>query len=183
MTSRYSSLNRLSLTTLSVALAGTLLTGCATLCPHKPGASAQLQPTAGNNATGTVGFTQHGDKLLVEADISGLTPGEHGFHIHEKGDCSAPDGTSAGGHFNPNAQAHGNPDSPHHHFGDLPMLTADASGHAKLSVELDSITLQEGTGNVVGRSVIVHQKADDYQTQPTGNSGGRIACGVIAAAK
>lgn len=168
---------------LSAAVVATLLTGCATLCPTKPGATAQLQPTSGNTATGTVSFAQRGDKILVVADISGLTPGDHGFHIHEKGDCSAPDGTSAGGHFNPSAQAHGNPDSPHHHFGDMPMLTADASGHAKLSVELDSITLQEGTGNIVGRSVIVHQKADDYQTQPTGNSGGRVACGVIAAAK
>ncbi len=173
----------LSSTTLSAALVATLLAGCASLGSHEPGASAQLKPTAGNNTAGTVTFTQHGDKLLVVADISGLTPGEHGFHIHEKGDCSAPDGTSAGGHFNPSAQAHGNPHTSPHHFGDMPMLTADASGHAKLSVELDSITLQEGAGNIVGRSVIVHQKADDYQTQPTGNSGGRVACGVIAAAK
>jgi superoxide dismutase, Cu-Zn family len=173
-----------SLTTLSAALAATMLmTGCAMLCPSKPGATAQLQPTSGNKAAGTVSFSQRGDKLLVVAEVTGLTPGEHGFHIHEKGDCSAPDGTSAGGHFNPSGQAHGNPDSSHHHLGDLPMLTADASGNAKLSVELDSITLAEGSGNIVGRAVIVHQKADDFQTQPTGNSGGRVACGVIAAAK
>jgi Cu-Zn family superoxide dismutase len=175
--------SNLSVTTLSVALAATLLSGCATLSPSKPGASAQLQPTAGNSATGTVNFTQKGDKLLVQADITGLTPGDHGFHIHEKGDCSAPDGTSAGGHFNPTSQEHGNPDSAHHHFGDLPMLTADATGHAKITVELDSITLAPGSGNIIGRGVIVHAKADDYQTQPTGNSGGRVACGVIAAAQ
>lgn len=173
----------LSSTTLSAALAATLLSGCASLCPSKPGASTQLLATAGNSVTGTVDFTQRGSKVLVEADVSGLTPGEHGFHIHEKGDCSAPDATSAGGHFNPGGQAHGNPAGTAHHSGDLPMLTADASGHAKLSVEVDAITLQEGANNIIGRSVIVHQKADDYQTQPTGNSGGRVACGVIAAAK
>lgn len=168
---------------LSAALAATLLTGCASLLPTKPGATAQLQATAGNSTAGTVSFTQRGDKVLVEADVTGLAPGEHGFHIHEKGDCSAPDATSAGGHFNPGGQQHGNPAGHAHHSGDLPMLTADASGRAKLSVEVDAITLQEGAGNIIGRSVIVHQKADDYQTQPTGNSGGRVACGVIAAAK
>lgn len=167
---------------VSIAAAAVLMAGCASLCPFdKPGATAHLQPTSGNTASGDVSFTQKGDKVLVEADITGLTPGEHGFHIHEKGDCSAPDGTSAGGHFNPSGQAHGNPSSTPHHFGDMPMLTADASGHAKLSVELSSITLQQGQGNIVGKAVIVHQKADDYQTQPTGNSGGRVACGVISA--
>jgi Cu-Zn family superoxide dismutase len=142
-----------------------------------------LAPTQGNTATGSVSFTQHGDKVLVDADITGLTPGQHGFHIHEKGDCSAADGTSAGGHFNPTGKPHGDPANPEHHFGDMPMLTADASGHAKLHIELTSISLQDGVGNIVGRSVIVHQKADDYQTQPTGNSGGRVACGIISAGK
>jgi superoxide dismutase, Cu-Zn family len=163
------------------AVSAVVLSGCATLCPMHPGAQAQLTATQGNAAAGTVSFTQHGDKVVVDADITGLTPGEHGFHIHEKGDCSAADGTSAGGHFNPNGQAHGNPDTPHHHFGDMPMLSADASGRAKLHVELTSISLKEGAANIVGKSVIVHQKADDYQTQPTGNSGARVACGVIAA--
>ncbi len=156
-----------------------VLAGCATWCTQQPSAHAQLAPTQGNTASGVVNFTQLGDKVLVDADIAGLTPGEHGFHIHEKGDCSATDGTSAGGHFNPNGHAHGNPATPEHHVGDLPMLTADASGHAKLHVELTSITLQEGAGNIVGKSVIVHQKVDDYQTQPSGNSGARVACGVI----
>jgi superoxide dismutase, Cu-Zn family len=169
---------------LTAALTVTLLSGCAMLSPSKPGASTQLQPTAGNSATGTVSFTQRGDKVLVQADVGGLTPGDHGFHIHEKGDCSAPDATSAGGHFNPTGQGHGHPDGSQHHTGDLPMLTADAAGRAKLSVELDAISLQQGAaGNIIGRSVIVHQKADDFQTQPTGNSGGRVACGVIAAEK
>ncbi|HSB95694.1 MAG TPA: superoxide dismutase family protein [Spongiibacteraceae bacterium] len=165
----------------TVILSSVTLPGCAALGLQQPGAAAKLSPTQGNKATGTVTFTQHGDKVVVDADITGLAPGEHGFHIHEKGDCSAPDGTSAGGHFNPNGQPHGDPAQPHHHFGDMPMLTADAGGHAKLHVELTSITLQEGAGNIIGKSVIVHQKADDYQTQPTGNSGGRVACGVIAA--
>lgn len=162
--------------------AAVLISGCATMGSHKPDAMAQLRPTAGNTAAGTVNFTQKGDKVLVEADVTGLTPGEHGFHIHEKGDCSAPDATSAGGHFNPNGQQHGNPATMPHHFGDMPALVADASGHAKLSVELDSISLKEGAGNIIGKGVIVHQKPDDYQTQPTGNSGGRVACGAIATA-
>lgn len=166
-------------TAAAVAATTLLLSGCATLCPHKSGASAQLQPTAGNTAAGTVNFTQKGDKVLVEADVTGLTPGEHGFHIHEKGDCSAADATSAGAHFNPSGQPHGNPAGTAHHVGDLPMLVADAAGRARLSVEVDSIALAEGPANIVGKGVIVHQKADDYQTQPTGNSGGRVACGVI----
>lgn len=165
---------------LPAALAAALLVGCATTGSSQPGATAQLQPTAGNTAAGTVSFTQKGDKVLVEADVTGLAPGEHGFHIHEKGDCSAPDATSAGGHFNPGGHPHGNPANPPHHSGDLPMLVADASGRAKLSVELDSIALGAGASNIIGRGVIVHQKADDYQTQPTGNSGGRVACGVIS---
>lgn len=166
---------------LLAGIVAVALSGCAAWCPHQPSAHAQLAPTQGNTAAGLVSFTQRGDKVLVDADISGLTPGQHGFHIHEKGDCSAADGTSAGGHFNPNGKAHGDPATAEHHFGDMPMLTADASGHAKLHVELTSISLQDGIGNIVGRSVIVHQKADDYQTQPTGNSGVRVACGVIAA--
>jgi Cu-Zn family superoxide dismutase len=153
---------------------------CSTLPVHAQTAVARLQPTQGNAAAGSITFTQKGDKVAVEAKVSGLPPGAHGFHIHEKGDCSAPDGMSAGGHFNPSAKMHGNPSNADHHIGDMPMLVADASGNASLSVELGPMAIGSGDADVVGKAVIVHKDSDDYTTQPTGNSGARIACGVIA---
>ena len=158
-----------------------LLTGCASMAPSTPGASAPLAPTAGNKSAGSVAFTPAGDRVRVVAKVSGLTPGKHGFHIHEKGDCSAPDATSAGGHFNPTGKPHGNPAAGEHHGGDMPMLEADASGNATLDVTLDTITLGSGANAIVGRAVIIHKDADDFKTQPTGNSGARVACGVIVA--
>ena len=152
---------------------------CATLPAYAQSAIARLAATQGNATAGTVTFTQKGDKVSVEARISGLTPGGHGFHIHEKGDCSSGDGMSAGGHFNPTGKPHGNPDAPDHHSGDIPMLVADASGNASLSVDLAAMSLGSGAGDIVGKAVIVHKDADDYTTQPTGNSGARVACGVI----
>ncbi len=142
-------------------------------------AEAQLAPTQGNKVSGTVTFVQSGDKLKVFAELSGLTPGLHGFHIHEKGDCSAPDGTSAGGHFNPAGKPHGSPEHADHHAGDLLQLVADANGNARQMSYVSGPTLAEGPGNIIGRSVIVHAAPDDYKTQPTGNSGARQACGVI----
>ena len=141
-------------------------------------ASATLASTAGNTASGTVTFTQKGDKVTVNAKVSGLTPGGHGFHIHEKGDCSAPDAMSAAGHFNPGGKPHGPPDADHH-AGDMPVLQADASGNATVTADLSGITIGSGTSDIVGKAVIVHKDADDYKTQPTGNSGARVACGVI----
>jgi superoxide dismutase, Cu-Zn family len=142
-------------------------------------ATATLAPTQGNTAAGTVTFTQKGDKVTVSAKVTGLTPGGHGFHIHEKGDCSAPDAMSAGGHFNPTNKPHGSPDAPDHHAGDMPMLQADASSNATLTTDLAGLTIGSGTTDILGKSVIVHKDADDYKTQPTGNSGARVACGVI----
>ena len=127
-------------------------------------------------------FTPNADRVRVVANVTGLAPGEHGFHIHEKGDCSAADATSAGGHFNPANKAHGNPSAGEHHGGDMPMLIADAAGNATLDATLDTVTLGSGANGIVGRAVIVHQDPDDYKTQPTGNSGARVACGVIVAA-
>lgn len=147
-----------------------------------PRSTATLAPTAGNRTAGAATFTPNGDKVRVVAKVTGLTPGAHGFHIHEKGDCSAADATSAGGHFNPTGQPHGNPAAGAHHGGDMPMLEADASGNATLDVTLDTITIGTGANGIVGRSIIVHKDADDYKTQPTGNSGARVACGVIVAA-
>lgn len=153
--------------------------GCASMTASGPSAVAMLEPTKGNAAAGTVTFTTKGDKVLVSARVSGLAPGSHGFHIHEKGDCSSGDGMSAGGHFNPHGKAHGNPTVPDHHAGDMPMLVADSYGEANLTVELDAITVGSGAADVVGKGVIVHKDPDDFKTQPTGNSGARVACGVI----
>lgn len=131
---------------------------------------------------GMVTFTKSADSVQVVADVSGLTPGKHGFHIHEFGDCSAPDATSAGGHFNPTHKPHGAPDADEHHAGDLGNLEADSSGKAHL--ELTDKTLKlSGDNSVLGLAVIVHAKEDDLKSQPVGNAGGRLACGVIGVAK
>ena len=158
------------------------LSGCAAMAPGSPKASATLAPTTGNRTAGTVTFTPNGDRVRVVAQVSGLTSGAHGFHVHEKGDCSAPDATSAGGHFNPGGQPHGNPAAGAHHAGDMPMLVADASGNATLDVTLSTIALGSGENGIVGRSVVVHKDPDDFKSQPAGNSGARVACGVIVAA-
>ena len=167
---------------IPVALSATLLAACS-MNPRTggPAAEAKLQPTQGSTTQGVVRFQQQGDNVLVAASFTGLAPGGHGFHIHETGDCSAPDASSAGGHFNPTGKPHGHPHKGEHHAGDLPMLTADANGNASLNATLTSVTLREGPSNIVGRAVIVHSAPDDFTTQPTGNSGGRLACGVIVA--
>lgn len=143
-----------------------------------PTAVAVLSPAQGKPVSGKVTFTQQPGGVRVVVDIAGLTPGLHGFHIHEKGDCSAADFTSAGGHFNPLAKKHGAPGDVEHHVGDFGNIEADASGRAKLDQVFSWLTFT-GTNSFVGRAVIVHDKADDLKTQPTGNAGGRIACGVI----
>lgn len=149
----------------------------------EPTAVADLKPTTGNTANGQVRFVQTGNAMTVTARVAGLKPGqEHGFHIHEKGDCSSGDGNSAGGHFNPTGQPHGPQDAPHH-AGDLPALMADANGVAQTTYRVDGLSIGSGVANIVGRGLIVHVSPDDYKTQPTGNSGARIACAVITRTK
>lgn len=131
---------------------------------------------------GTVTFTKTDGGMQVVADITGLTPGQHGFHIHEFGDCSAPDATSAGGHFNPSKNPHAGHDDAKRHEGDLGNIEADSSGKAHLELT-DKMMTMSGEMSIIGRGVIVHEKADDLKTQPTGNAGGRVACGVIGVAK
>ena len=167
---------------LKWAATALFIAGCASMGGPGSRATAKLAPTAGNAAAGTVTFTRNGDRVRVVAEVSGLTSGAHGFHVHEKGDCSAPDATSAGGHFNPGSQPHGNPATGAHHAGDMPMLVADASGNATLDVTLSTIALGSGANSIVGRAVVVHKDPDDFKTQPAGNSGARVACGVIVAA-
>jgi len=169
--------------TAMAGIAVTLVAGCATMGGQEYRASAKLEATKGNEAAGTVTFVQRGDKVFVTADIHGLKPNqEHGFHVHEKGDCSSGDGMSAGGHFNPAGVAHGHvqPADPGH-AGDMPNLKADASGNARVSFETGSMTVAEGKFSIVGRGLIVHRDPDDYKSQPVGNAGPRLACAVIKA--
>ena len=154
------------------------LAGCASV--PGPSATASLQPTTGNATSGTVKFVQSGDRVTVSGEVRGLKPNaEHGFHIHEKGDCSSGDGMSAGGHFNPEGKPHGQHGRPAHHAGDLPSLMSDASGVARFSFQSASTRVGSGTTDVIGKGLIVHRDPDDYQTQPTGNAGPRLACAVI----
>lgn len=165
----------------TVAVAVLALSGCASMS-SSPSATAKLESTRGNSAKGTIRFVQTGEnKVRVSGEVSGLKPSsEHGFHIHEKGDCSSGDGNSAGGHFNPTGSQHGRYGSGPHHGGDLPSLRSDANGVATISVDLTGITLQSGApNNIVGRGLIVHADPDDFVTQPTGNAGARLACAVI----
>ena len=143
-------------------------------------AAAQLEAKSGSQVTGTVTFTKVGDEVQVVADIQNLKPGKHGFHIHEKGDCSAADAASAGAHFNPTQKHHGGPMTADHHAGDLGNIEADASGKAHLDWK-GKLSLS-GKDSIIGRSVVVHEKEDDLKTDPSGNSGARIACGTINAA-
>ena len=163
------------------------LTGQAQTPGEKPSAPlkaiAVLHPTAGNKVSGTVTFTEVADGVQVQAEITGLAPGNHGFHVHEFGDCSAADGSSAGGHFNPTNQPHAGPDALERHVGDMGNVEADASGKAKLDYVDHQISLTNDQQSVIGRSVVVHAKADDLKSQPAGDSGARISCGVIGRAK
>jgi len=147
-------------------------------------ASAQLAALGESGVAGTLQFTVVDGGVQIEGEVTGLpADSKHGFHIHEKGDCSSPDGKSAGGHFNPKGMDHGGLAAAVSHIGDLGNLVAGADGVAKISVVKHGATLGTGDGNILGRGVIVHADVDDEQTQPTGNAGGRVACGVIEAAQ
>lgn len=143
-----------------------------------PNAIALLTATKGNNAQGVVSFRNTPNGVLIIADVDNLVPGKHGFHIHEYSDCSAPDGTSTGGNYNPMGCRHGGPDSAIRHVGDLGNIVADENGYAHYE-RFDHLIKLEGPHSIIGRSIVIHTHADDYVSQPAGNSGGRIACGAI----
>ena len=178
--------NKLTIALLSITV---LTAGCNTTETATEGgttdtqskvAVVNLQPTQGNDVSGRVTFTPEPSGVQVVADITGLSPGKHGFHVHENGDCSAPDASSAGGHYAPNNSPHGAPDDPanQRHVGDLGNITADASGNAKYN-RVDNIISLDGNNSIVGKAVIVHSGADDLKSQPSGDAGNRVACGVI----
>ncbi|BEP43681.1 superoxide dismutase family protein [Variovorax sp. V15] len=167
----------------ALLLASALLAACGSM-GGKPSSAVELVPTAAitpNPTSGTVTFTALDHGVRVAGEVRGLVPGsEHGFHIHEKGDCGD-NGNASGGHFNPTGGTHGKFGAPGSHAGELPSLVADAKGVARFSVEDHSISLTPGAANsVVGRALVVHRDPDDFTTQPAGNSGPRIACAVIA---
>lgn len=141
-----------------------------------------LYPTEGNQTSGIVKFTQTTEGIKIVADVTGLIPGKHGFHIHEFGDCSSLDGKSAGGHFNPDNKKHGAPDDVERHVGDLGNLVANKNGEAHYE-RIDSHISFTGLNSIIGRAIIVHAGEDDLTSQPTGNAGARVACGVIGFAK
>lgn len=145
-----------------------------------PTAVATLEARSGSKVAGTATFTQHGDRVTMKVVVTGLTPGPHAIHLHEVGDCSAPDAASAGGHWNPTGEQHGRwAHAPFHH-GDIGNLSANKKGKAELTFVSDLWTIDGGApADVVGHSVVIHAKEDDFATQPTGNAGGRVACGVI----
>ena len=180
---------------LALALGAAVLAGCAsTGTPAaKPASSTSsakstasratvvLAPASGSLVSGTLSLMAMGDGVHITGDVGGLAPNStHGFHIHEKGDCSAADASSAGGHFNPGAQPHGRATHGAHHAGDSDNIVADAEGVARIDAHVSGVTLGGDAANdIAGRAVIVHAAADDYTTQPTGNAGARVACGVI----
>lgn len=166
---------------VSAPLAATPAAGNAAVNETTPGASVALMPTQGNQVVGRLVLSQEEGGARIRGEITGLKPGgEHGFHVHQVGDCSAPDAESAGDHLNPGSQPHGNPSTGAHHAGDLLNLRANGEGTAAVDVVLASLTVGGGAvTDVIGKAVIVHAAADDYSSQPAGNSGARIACGVI----
>ena len=145
------------------------------------GAVAELASTQGNTATGSLALSAADGGVRITGALQGLKPnGEYGFHIHEKGDCSAPDASSAGPHFNPMNMQHGNPEGDSHHAGDMLNAKSDDNGVAQVDTVAKSVTLHSGQPtDVLGKAIVLHEKADDYKTQPSGDSGSRIACGVI----
>lgn len=165
-----------------------LLSALATLavaCSHfddGPTATARLEPRSGSTASGTVRFVEREDDAVeVQIDLTGIEPGIHGFHVHENGDCSAADASSAGGHFNPTNAPHGGPRDSSRHVGDFGNLTAGPNGEIHEQLTLRGVRVRAGTTSIVGRALVLHAKRDDLTTQPSGDAGARIACGVITA--
>jgi Cu-Zn family superoxide dismutase len=143
-------------------------------------ARANLDAKSGSNVGGYVDFVEKGDKLRVSVKVSGLKPNsQHGFHVHEKGDCSSADALTAGGHFNPEGNPHAHAGAAKRHAGDLINLVADSKGESAASFEVDTIRADEGKYGILNRAIVIHANPDDYVSQPVGNAGGRIACGLI----
>ncbi|RQP09887.1 MAG: superoxide dismutase family protein [Chryseobacterium sp.] len=167
---------------LLATAAGIFLFSCTTTHQQseasRKSASYQIMGKSGTDTQGRITFRQDGKKVIMDVNAYKLTPGIHAIHIHEKGDCSAADATSAGGHWNPAGSDHGKWGAEHFHMGDIGNLTADKDGTARLVFETDKWCLgcNDESKNIIGKSVIIHADRDDFHTQPTGNAGGRVGC-------
>jgi superoxide dismutase, Cu-Zn family len=170
-----------SRTALAAALATLALTAaCASLEGAGPAVKVALDSRSGSSVTGSLSLQQQDGGVRITGEVRGLAPASaHGFHVHEKGDCSAADASSAGPHFNPMGAPHGNMAAGPHHAGDMPNIMADQRGVARVDVLVPGATLAAGPGSITGRAIVVHRDPDDYATQPAGNAGPRVACGVI----
>ena len=165
---------------IGVATCGILLAGALAAADKPASASARLESRSGSTVTGTATSTElPGGGVKAVVHVEKAPPGTHGLHIHEKGDCSDPEAKSAGGHFNPTSMPHAGPMDAQHHAGDLGNIEIKADGTGDLEITCPMLTVKAGPNSVVGKAVIFHEKADDLKTQPTGNAGGRLACGVI----
>ncbi|MDB5769731.1 MAG: superoxide dismutase [Burkholderia sp.] len=168
---------------LLIALVGVAaLVSCQTNPSQSAGkqARASLEAKSGSNVAGNVDFVEQGAKTLVSVKVRGLKPNsQHGFHVHEKGDCSSADALTAGGHFNPDGNPHAHAGEAKRHAGDLVNLVADGNGESNATFEVDTIRVDDGKHGILNRAVIIHANPDDYVSQPVGNAGGRIACGLI----
>ncbi len=167
------------------------LAACASAPPPKPQAPApqhrlqravaNVAPASASLVSGRLSIAAVDGGVRIEGELGGLgRGGTHAIHVHERGDCTAADGSSAGGHFNPAAAAHGRAGTAVHHLGDMDNLVANADGVATVNIRLMDVTLGSGAANdILGRALVIHAGPDDYTTQPTGNSGARVGCGVI----
>ena len=145
-----------------------------------PQARATIEPKSGSNVSGWATFAERSTGgVRIEVHIENAPPGIHGLHLHDKGDCSAPDASSAGGHFNPGGRPHAGPNDAMRHAGDFGNITIESNGTGHLELVSDLLTVRPGPNSVVGRAVVFHEKEDDLKTQPTGNAGGRLGCGVV----
>lgn len=174
-------MRKIVLGSIAIAL---MMTACKTKTDNNAAdkkVTLQLLAKSGSHASGIASFTEKDGEVIFKATIKGLKPGLHAIHIHEKGDCSAADATSAGGHWNPTFEKHGKWGSSNYHKGDIGNFTVDASGTGNISMTTDEwcIGCDDETKNILGKSIIVHEGADDFITQPTGDAGGRAACAAI----
>ena len=170
---------------MRVPLAPTALALTLAACASSPDAIAKIESRSAGSVVGSAVFVADGDGVTMTLAVEGLTPGLHGIHMHEKGDCSAADGTSAGPHWNPSKSAHGDPGGEAHHAGDMGNLTAGTDGRATLTFTNTDWTLgaeSSTTTEVIGRAIIVHASPDDF-SQPAGNAGARLGCGVVVVAE
>ncbi|HTH52363.1 MAG TPA: superoxide dismutase family protein [Edaphobacter sp.] len=172
---------------LTVAALAVSLLAVPALAKSNGAVTVPLKTSTGQDA-GTASFAPKGKAVVIRLNLKNLPPGQHAVHIHEHAVCEAPDFKTAGGHFNPDSKKHGTENPMGHHNGDLPQnVTADANGTAKATFRVDYLSLDPSASNSLfangGTSIMVHEKADDMKTDPTGNAGNRIACGVITETK